>query len=391
MAAWTADAAVRVDTSYDDNVRLSADNEDDAIVTTADAKGEIRQLTENSEISAVAGVIYLDYSGVEDDVLQDDLPAEDIEYADLRAHWTGERITWSLDGSVRRDLLLETVGFIRDPLAVGAGGENSGSNAGEDLSTGGTIDQGSVEQQIRRYASSINPSFDYHLSERSRARLGYTYARVDYNNGLRAGLQDSQSNLLALDLERDMSEVDTVRLTTRAGQFDPDIDPKTDAYEMTVGWVRQFSESSNGSIDVGANHTDEDGRGDNGFVIRVRGFRTTELGSMYLQAERQLTPSGFGELVETDRLQFGYATRLSENVGLTLTGDAYSTRAQNEFDRRDDRDYVSLGPEVKWLFTPDFSLGARYRYRWVDRRDDPGSATGNVFGIFIAYQPQREI
>ena len=64
LAAWTADGQARLDSRYEDNVLLSPDTEDDAIVTTANAQGEVRRVTENSELSALAGVTYLDYSGV---------------------------------------------------------------------------------------------------------------------------------------------------------------------------------------------------------------------------------------------------------------------------------------------------------------------------------------
>ncbi len=182
-----------------------------------------------------------------------------------------------------------------------------------------------------------------------------------------------------------------MRLTTSAGRFEPDNDSSTDAYGATVGWVHQFSETAGGSIDVGANESDQNGDSNDGLSLSVRGFRNTESGSLYLQAQRSLMPSGFGTLNETDRLLFGYQRSLSDTVALTLNVDTYRTSASTNSSNNDERKYVSAGPELRWAFSPHFSVGATYRYTWVDRQSDPGSATDNAVGIFISYQPQREI
>ncbi len=80
---------------------LSPTTKDDAIMTTANAQGEVRRVTENSELSALAGVTYLDYSSYSG---QEDLTNEDLEYGDLRGEWRGDRVTWQLSafGAPRR-------------------------------------------------------------------------------------------------------------------------------------------------------------------------------------------------------------------------------------------------------------------------------------------------
>jgi hypothetical protein len=402
LAAWTADGSARVDSLSDDNVRLSADNEDSGITTTANVKGEVRQVTENSEVSAVAGATYLAYSGVQD------LSDENILYGDGRGRWEGERTIWRLDGSVRRDVMLETVGYIRDPLATsGSTGTNAttgtngtatgttgtvGSNVGSDfVSPGNTVDQGSVEEQVRRIDAVISPGVDYQLSERLKGSLGYTYERLDYHNGQKAGLESSDGHSVSLGLERQVSETDILNVSARAARFNPDNGSSTDAYGMTVGWAHQFSESSGASFDIGANYSEQDGNGNTGLAVNLRAYRRTETGNIFVGAQRSLMPSGFGSLDETDRLLFGWLTPLTEKVDLQLTADAYKTSSTNNANSDNDRKYASAGSQIKWAITESFSVGATYRYTWVDRQSDPSSASSNAVGIFIQYQPQREI
>ena len=259
------------------------------------------------------------------------------------------------------------------------------------MSTGSTVDQGSVEQQVRRYDVGVNPSVEYRVTERTSTTLGYGYQRLDYHNGTQAGLEDSKTNFVSFEVRHDLSEVSAVRLSTRAGKFEPENGSNTDAYGVTVGWLHRFSETAGGSIDVGANQSDRDDETSYGLSLNVRGYRNTELGRLYFQAQRSLMPSGFGALLETDRLLFGYSRALSDTVDLTLSADAYQTNSTNGSSDNDDRKYASVGPELRWAFSPNFSLGATYRFTWVDRESDSGSAQGNAVGIFISYQPQREI
>ena len=153
--------------------------------------------------------------------------------------------------------------------------------------------------------------------------------------------------------------------------------------------MHRFSETAGGSIDVGANQSEQVGETSYGLSLNVRGYRNTELGNLYFQAQRSLMPSGFGALLETDRLLFGYSRALSETVTLRVSADAYQTLDERLIGQ-DDRKYASVGPELRWAFSPSFSLGATYRFTAVDRETDSGSAQDNAVGIFISYQPQRE-
>ncbi len=85
-AAWQMDANAKVDSQYDDNVRLSTDGEDSAIATTAGGELHVRNVTESSDVEAVAGAKYLTYSGYNG---PDQLDNEDIEYGEIHARVRG--------------------------------------------------------------------------------------------------------------------------------------------------------------------------------------------------------------------------------------------------------------------------------------------------------------
>jgi hypothetical protein len=332
-------------------------------------------------------VSYLAYSQYDGEV---DLDNEDIQFGDIRALTRGERSELGFNGSVRRDLVLRTIGLIRDP-AEPIGGDDEGPIDDDPVGLDGDVDSGFVDQQIRRVRTSASPYFTYRLSEQTRARVSYLYYGLDYDDDLDTGLQDSDTHGVGLDLSRRMSDRDTARITLAASQFEADNqDDNTDSYRASVGWERRFSDTFRGSIDVGAQRSERDDDESTGFFMQLRGVRSTETGTFTGLYEHRLIPNGFGDLVETDRLVARYAVALSDRLAFGLDGQAYRTRDSLDVETGRDRDYLETGPELTWYFTETISAGLFYRYRWIDREAE-GSGSSNAVGITLAYQPQRSI
>jgi hypothetical protein len=89
--------------------------------------------------------------------------------------------------------------------------------------TGGTLDGGSVEQQVRRYDITVDPYIEYLLSERTTLQLDYIYSSLNYDNAGNTGLEDSQTNAVRLEVRREVSERDTARIRMGAAHMDPDV------------------------------------------------------------------------------------------------------------------------------------------------------------------------
>ena len=396
QAVWIPEGNVQVESHYDDNVRLTTDGgEESAIVTTTGGEMRLGNVTERSEVTAILGgslVSYTAYDGFED------LHNEDVEYADIRSSWRGTRARWGMDGSVRRDVLLETVGDIGNPLGTAsgtAGGQSTtrGSESGRVVPGNGDpsvgIDSGSTEEQVRRVRTWVSPFLGYQLSEKTGVQLGYTYLGLDYDKQTTTGLEDSKSNGVSLDVWNQVNERDTARFGVRAVRFDPSEEPEsTDAYEMTVGWDRRLSERLRISLDVGGQRSERDSDSYSGYLARFNLFRRTDTGAMRVRFEHSLEPSGYGDLVKTDTLDLNYEFGVSDRLGFGLNGNAYRVRnSSNQIsDQNNDRDYVEIGPDVRYALTTSVHVGAFYKYRWVDRQDE-GSGSSNAVGIQVSYQP----
>ena len=397
-AAWVNELRGGIESRYDDNVRLSTDGQESAIATNVVGELSLRRVTESSEIAAIAGASYVTYSAYDG---AEDLDNEDIQYLDIRSHTRGDRTQVGFDGSVRRDVLLETVGFIVDPIARSPVGQaaqpqpaqgSAGAPVADPTYT--NTDAGSVEEQVRRIQTWASPYVIYEVSEKTGVRFGYTYFGLDYDQQATTGLEDSTTNALNVELSNQVSERDSARTGARVARFDPETDPdETDAYEVTVGWTRQFSDNTSAGIDLGAQRSERANESYSGYVTRLFADRRSEAGAIRGRYEHSLQPSGYGDLVKSDTLDVNYERSLSARLDLRIDGRAYRTRnSKDQTSNADnDRDYVEVGPTLNLGITEVFSLGIFYRYQWVDRKSDSSSGTSNAVGLTLSYRPQARI
>ncbi len=392
QAAWVTDVNATADSRYDDNIRLSTDGEEEsAIATTVGGEMRLRNVTETSEFAAVAGAKYLMYSNY-DGVIK--LDNEDIEYGEIHTKAQAQRLQWGFNGSVRRDVLLRTVGVILDPVGTPAGGPPSqGSGVPIAEGPGSDVDAGSVQEQVRRTRTEASPYASYQVSERSNVRLGYSFLGLDYDKETATGLQDSITQSVTLDLLNRVTQRDIARIGIGAARFDPNEEPdSTDAYQFSVGWDRDFTERVRAGIDLGGQQSDRDGDTYTGYLVRLRASRTTDVGSLRARYAHTLQPSGYGDLVKSDTLELTYEANLSNRLDLSFDGRAYRTRESSNQVANDnnDRDYVEVGPRLTYELFESLRVGAYYLYRWVDRQSE-GNGSSNAIGITLSYQPPRRI
>jgi len=384
-AAWTTDVSGTVDSRYDDNVRLSTNGEEDsAVATNVGGELHVRRVTESSEIMTTLGASYLMYSAYDG---QQDLDDEDIQYAEVRARARQERLTWGLVSTVRRDVLLRTVGNIIDPLAPGTPDAPS-----PPTTDNGGVDAGSTEEQVRRTRTWLAPYVSYDLTERSSLQLGYTFLGLDYDEQSSSGVNSSQSNSVNASLLNKFSERDTGRSTLRAGRFSPAHQSEdTDAYEASVGWEHAFTNTTTANVEVGAQRSERDSDSYTGYVARVFATRRAEASAFRARLEHSLQAGSYGELVKSDTFDLRYRRSLSDRLVLDIVGRAYKTSnsSNQTSNQNNDRKYADVGPEITYAVTQSISVGLLYRYRWVDRQNE-GSGTSNAVGITLSYQPQRQ-
>lgn len=373
--AWVIQPLLDLKARYDDNIRLVPDSESSVLETSAIGKARLYRLTENSEVSALAGIEYIYYTG-DDDTLKD----QGIQYGQLFSRWDTERTTWGVDGSYKRDSTLRTVDFTEESDVV----DDPTGDAGDD------IDAGLVRVQIRRNRLVVNPYASQKISERLRAQLDYRFQAVRYGESAEsAGLQDSNYHGVSLELRRIMAEQHRARISARVTRLEPEIDEETNTFQLQAGWDYRLSPIASVRLEVGIFRAEQAGVETTGSLYRLSGQRRTAAGRMYGSIERQLQPDGSGELQETDQIIVGIQHKLGPRMAFDFRGRAFQTNAVGELER--DRVYASIEPELSWSLSRWISLGTSYRYRWSDREADLDSAQSNAISVFIRYEQSRPL
>ncbi|MEM6483725.1 MAG: hypothetical protein AAF662_01890 [Pseudomonadota bacterium] len=101
---------------------------------------------------------------------------------------------------------------------------------------------------------------------------------------------------------------------------------------------------------------------------------------------RRPTPSGFGVLLNTSRLDANYSYRASQRLTLELKAKAGMQESQDPSIGRD-RDFINGSARMAYKFDPHWSLAASYVYRWQDSEVFSGQADSNAAFISLQYEP----
>lgn len=368
--AWVIKPSVAAEAGYDDNVRLSATNEEDVYSTRLSGEARFGRLTPRTEVRALLGIDLIQYYD------EETVPDEDNEYGGLTLqHRLSELSTIGVNGSFKRDTILRSVELF-DPEIPGA-------------EPGADVDIGLTDVEVRRRRVVINPSWRRSLSELSNLGIAYRLENAAYDEEEGTDLVDYTRHTLSADYGRELSALTRGNVTLRYGIFEPDRGGEVDTYEFFGGVNHKYTEILEAGFDAGAFYWERDNQDDTGFVYAVYAQRKGELTHLYGRLERQLYSTGTGDLVETDQFLVRLQHNFSPRTSLLMIGRVYQTDGLSGVQA--DRDYITFEPGMTWAISRAWSVGARYRYRWVDRQEDLDEADSSAVFATIRYTRPTEL
>lgn len=370
---WVVQPTVRVEQGFDDNFRLEVDDPDEVFTTRLVGEAKLSRIAENMELAGLVRLDAVSYSG--DD---SDLRDRNNQLLDGTYDFEGERSTWSVRGTLRRDTLLRTVRIFDDPEDV-------------TLEPDDDVDEGLVRENIRRDRLTIEPVWTYSLTERGGPRIAYRFRGRRYDNEEGTSLSEFDEHTLTGEYGYQFTEKDQLNTgvdLTRVHRADEDRDD--DSIVVRTGIEREFSETLRGSADIGYRATtfdvdspEEDT--DDGLVVRIRGSKRTGLTTFAGQLEQNVTPSGSGELVDKIELRFNVSRRLSEVLRFTFRSRLFETETDRVRAEEVTRRFLSLGPRLRWRLGRAFSIDGSYEYRREKIDGDPDSAESNAVVFSLNY------
>jgi hypothetical protein len=411
-AEWYARSRLSLETGYDDNVRLSADDETDAFETTLSPRFVLGGRSQALEVQLDTR---LDFTRYWD---EPDLDTDD-QFLRLQTTYTGRRATLGLAGSFERDTAtddddddgrqqlgserrvsggvaptlrytlsprhsLELAGGVDRRIYPDAQGASSGVLDGRGVVAQGLgvvqADNGAIDdalsgdrdsrQNYWRY--SLGLTWLYQLQPRTALGLGPSFLYLDQPRQelALASLQGLVRHALTPRLTLDGRAGPSVALTdsrlqrssTRSGFFEVDPGVFVPATEFT------FTEE----------HEEETTLG---FVADAGlAWQATRRTDLTLRLSRQIEPSGSeGEAVTRDRVSLGLDHELSRTVAFFLN-TSWLRQGAVSSDTGDDGDRTTIRfePGIRWSLTPDLDLTLRYRLRYREFESTDQDATSNA-------------
>lgn len=107
---------------------------------------------------------------------------------------------------------------------------------------------------------------------------------------------------------------------------------------------------------------------------------------------RDLTPSGFGLLIQTNRGEVMGSYDLAETLAcsLNVTGILTTGKANTTIGGIfPDNNYVSVLPKLSWKFLEWWEAEVSYMYRWRDTATAIDSAQSHATTFMVTYYPPK--
>jgi hypothetical protein len=232
------------------------------------------------------------------------------------------------------------------------------------------------------------PSWTVGITERLSWQNGYHFTDAQYQNGLRFGLVDYQVHGGTTGLNYNVGLLDQVQLT---GEYTvirtPFIRQDSMYYGVQGGWTHDFGNDITGSLSGGVrlvSTTQGFASGsltarDTVWVYRASLAKKFERGSILLEMSRDLNPSGFGRLLQTDRIGASLSHNLTETLTASLNGSLYfvdgiATNASSA--AAPQSRFSSISPNLSWKFSQWWAVDVAYTYaeRTIDSLDQWNSS-----------------
>lgn len=268
---------------------------------------------------------------------------------------------------------------------------------------GELLTTGVVLRFTQRDLWSANPTWTRMLTEKLSLRTAFQFADAAYEDGLRLGLVDYQLLGASAGLGYQVDEQNMVQVTGSYTNYHTTSSPSPfRAYfpGVTAEFTHSFTETLTANVYGGSRYvnsttTTATDAVKNRKTIWVFGAGLTqkfEHASVQVKASRDVVPSGFGLLIQTDRIGVLASYDLTETVTASLDAAGYlvsgvtDTASGGTFPGQR---YAHASPRLSWKFFDWWKLEASYTYGWRDVDTFANTATSNAAMLTLTYFPPK--
>lgn len=366
-AEWSVEPSMTVKGEYNSNLLLTPGTQKSTSSYWVSPGAKFSGSTESFDVSGKMASDFVQYYGAVDTAITN-------LYFPLSVQYRGERSTWGLGG-----------GFTRDNTLM-----RELDETGLVLSFG----------QRNRWDG--GPTWKYKLTERLSFESQYQFQDVTYEDGLRLGLVGYQVHNGNAGLSYRPTETNSVQIS---GVYTKFLAPQgsnlvSDTYGAMLRGSHEFSERTTFTAWVGPRIVSNSVSLGSGslqasttiWVFGANLTTKTERTKISLDVGREILPSGFGLLIQTDRVGATVSHDLTEEVTISLNGGGYLVNGilTNSSTRQfSESQYLFATPRITWRLNEWWTVAGSYTYsqRDVENLNQPGIS--NAARVMVTYTPSK--
>ncbi len=259
---------------------------------------------------------------------------------------------------------------------------------------------GVVLQFTQRNQWTVNPTWKRSLTEKLSFQSSVQFSDTTYESSV---LVDYRSVGGSGGLLYQLTEQDQIQLLGSYTHFrttDSPLGFQASFPGINMSLTHAFSESLTGTLNGGPRFLSSTSQTPLGDItaremVWLAGASMTkkfERAALHVSFARDLTPSGFGLLIQTNRGEVTGTYNVSEtldcslNVLGILTSGKASAATGGVFP---DSSYVSLTPKLSWKLLEWWQAEVSYMYRWRDVDTAADSAESHATMFMVTYSPPK--
>ncbi|MBA5875058.1 MAG: hypothetical protein GDA66_10985 [Nitrospira sp. CR1.2] len=367
-AEWSLVPSMSTKAYYNDNLLLTPLSHDPTYGYWISPGVEFAGKTERLEVSGKAALDFVDYYGGEPNRFTN-------VFLPLTMRYRTEKDEWGFTG-----------GFTRDNTLMGE-----------------LVTTGVVLRFTQRNLWNLNPSWTRMITEKLAFQSSFQFSDASYQDGLRLGLVDYQVYGGSAGFLYHLSERDDVQLAGTYTHFHTTNAPFdlrayypgamlslthafTEGLKATAYGGPRFIDSTTKFAGSSQKHQD---------TIWVYGASLTqqfEKSSFQVSVTRDIFPSGFGLLLQTDRIGMQTSYAFSENLTAFLDASGYLVSGATNQARGgslQEQRLFYLTPKLAWHFSEWWRAEASYSYRWRDVETFDEPVMSNMLMVMLTYFPPK--
>jgi hypothetical protein len=364
-AEWSLSPSFGVKGVYNSNLLLTPLPHDETYGYWVTPAAEVAGKTERLEVSSRVAADVVGYFGGEDKQFTNAFAPLSVRY------------------KTEKDLLGFTGGFTRDNTLLSELQET-----------------GVVLQFAQRNQWAFNPTWTRSLTEKLSFQSGVQFSDTTYES---ARLVDYRVVGGSGGLRYQLTERDQVQVLGSYIHFRTTDSPfgfQADFPGINMSLTHAFAESLTGTVYGGPRFLSSTSQAQVGDItardtVWLAGANMTknfERATLQVSFARDLVPSGFGLLIQTNRGELSGSYEISEtlacslNVVGVLTSGKTPAAIGGVFP---DSSYVSLTPKLSWKFLEWWQAEVSYMYRWRDIDAVADSAQSHATMFTVTYYPPK--